>query len=239
MYFRQFQALSLKNLILRKRHPVGTLFEIALPLLIFYLFTYLKSEAGGDIETTKAELPGEAAFLNNFNLTVVSKDEISDLVCYTSPWNTDRDGNPKLSIGRVAQSYIENGVPQVYYSQARNTPLFMCDEDLCSEDQEPAAKYCEFRDISISPSNEAQNDVGTVDLVNRLAEFITSTYLGPNYDTKVVVSSSDSVVTAKIKSPSYSSDTEGSSPRYGFGIVIGSVAPDYSFTVRMNNTESR
>ncbi|GMI52999.1 hypothetical protein TeGR_g8023 [Tetraparma gracilis] len=123
VFLRQFRALAYKNFKMRVRHPIQLLFELGLPVAVFALFIWIRSQSG-DGEGGVVE----AAVLESAQ-PVVSYDDLL--------------GNyPPSRVCGCYNDCSEEWSKFILQGSTGASIFDVCDKRGCSSDGESADAYC-------------------------------------------------------------------------------------------------
>jgi len=241
-FWQQYSALMHKNFILRLRHPIMLLFELALPLSVFILFVWIRGEMNEPSVTPRQEKTS-AAPLPSFGsfLEPLEKPTWSLLKCFND--NFSNDGRPPryrigvyTPIGEDNNNCDYENDSYCWYAAGIASPFMYCNSVLCGGHGENATSYCEAKDVVISAKTE--DDPAAAEFAEQLRSHILETYVDDmnteaNFTVQLLTSNQE--VNDQVASPSYGNPSRESN-HFGVGIVVNGGFPKVDFTIRMNYT---
>eukprot|EP00521_Asterionellopsis_glacialis_P007753 CAMPEP_0195283366 /NCGR_PEP_ID=MMETSP0707-20130614/1928_1 /TAXON_ID=33640 /ORGANISM="Asterionellopsis glacialis, Strain CCMP134" /LENGTH=1953 /DNA_ID=CAMNT_0040342525 /DNA_START=72 /DNA_END=5933 /DNA_ORIENTATION=+ len=223
-----FRALMRRNLIYRKRKPVGSLMEIFLPAFFIGILVIIKksveSTDGFKPELIKAEFATDADVIVPYSFQDYVTAIQAKRMC--------------IEDSSAPNDYVISGMP----TEEWMVPFVKCNTVRCRDDPEADAreKYCEYNVFAVAPEDGDQGIAK--DRVQEFEDFVyarypqldNSTLLPGNYPFIKVFSSSKEME-KYVKSGDYG---KTGFPKVAIGVVFSSTADEYeyAYTIRTNST---
>ena len=155
----QFRALNYKNFRMRVKHPFKLIFELAVPIAVFYLFIYIRST-----------MPDKDALENQ--VLRMNLHQASDVITDYSDWLSNLP-NPVCACGSgnfFSDCYLDtNGLD--------SNPFLSCDYwagySFCEYDGQDASAICEVNHMAIV---EGTSDRSTEETADAFNAFLTAKF---------------------------------------------------------------
>mmetsp|Transcript_19382 Transcript_19382/g.36014 ORF Transcript_19382/g.36014 Transcript_19382/m.36014 type:complete len:1964 (+) Transcript_19382:180-6071(+) len=223
VFLRQFRALNYKNFRMRVKHPFKLIFELAVPIAVFYLFIYIRST-----------MPDKDALENQ--VLRMNLHQASDVITDYSDWLSNLP-NP------VCSCHSDNTYCQLDTNGLDSNPFLSCDDwaaawyggQFCTFDGQNASAICEVNHMAIV---EGASDGSTKETADAFNDFLTAKF--GSFVSKYPIKrfSSEQELNSYIESFGYGLEGSAQEEKISMAITFNEGYPHWDFKVRLNFTST-